>query len=342
MTKIGDESFEFPIGKDTIYAPMSVSSGTDPSDEVTAEYFFTSAYNVGTDMQDTLSRVSDIEYWDIAFNDADGTPDYDITLTWDTLNSRNSGINELATLDMAYYDGAEWVFLEADATGTLESGSIVTAAGTSLTQSASVTFATGSESAVVNPLPVTFVRFSAELVNLIPNLLWITSSEEDNDYFVIERSLDAVNFDSLDYVPGSGTTNEIHLYTFVDYSYDAKTYYYRIRQVDFDGSYDYSVIRSVSPNNRTIEDESVGVGLEVFPIPLKSGEALTIRYPEASQQEIYSLRLLDNLGVEVMAREVNSNEVVIEDLGSLIRGVYFLQLQTSQGLKSAKLMKINK
>jgi len=341
----GDDVFEYPVGKSGVYAPITLESQTTIQDDdtVIVEYFNSAAPNA-TSLQDTLSRVSALEYWDVDFG-TNADTSYTVTLHWDQ-TERNSGINTLDVLDIAYYDAVDsnkWILLEGTSSGDVNTvGTVVSDGGFPLAKAGPITFTTTVFGEVLNPLPVNFVRFSVELVDETPNLLWITSSEEDNAYFVIERSDDALNFDSLDYELGSGTISETALYTYADYSYEGGTYYYRIRQVDYDGTSSYSSVKSVSGNVKLesqLSEESSSI--EVYPMPLESGGELTIEYSESSEEEIYSLRLLDRMGAEVMFREVNAKGIKLEKeaLDNLTNGIYFLQLETSEGIKSAKLIK---
>ena len=344
LTKVGDDDFEFPVGKDGIYAPMTLTSSTDATtDTVSVAYNYEDPTTLSanhTNFQDDIARVSIVEYWDIDFG-TNADTNYTVTLTWDD-TQRESGINATDVLDMAYYneDSLKWVFLEATVEGSssISNGSIQADAGQIITQAGQVSFATTEESEILNPLPVTFVRFSAEIVNNIPNLLWITASEINNAYFVIEGSSDAIHFDSLGYLDGAGRSIENLVYHYADYQYQTgENYYYRIRQVDFDGGTTVSKIVSISTNSRTVEATTTEI--QVYPVPFQAGEELTIQYPSESTHSIYSLRLYNQQGEELLFQSINAKEVQIEQLKYLPNGLYFLQLETSEGMQQAKLVK---
>jgi len=86
------------------------------------------------------------------------------------------------------------------------------------------------------PLPVELMQFNASCNDGTPLLTWYTASETNNNYFVIERSEDGSVFDSIARVNGSGNTNEIIMYQFLDYTSNGSEIYYRLRQIDFDGN----------------------------------------------------------------------------------------------------------
>ena len=90
------------------------------------------------------------------------------------------------------------------------------------------------------PLPIELLFFDAEAERSTVRCSWVTMSETNNDYFTVERSRDAVFFEAVGLIPGSGTSTEQLDYTFTDYSpYDGISYY-RLRQTDFDGSSTWS------------------------------------------------------------------------------------------------------
>lgn len=94
-------------------------------------------------------------------------------------------------------------------------------------------------------LPVDWLSFTAERVGNTSLLEWETASEENNDYFSVERLNENGYYVVLGTVDGNGTTSQANQYSFTDEAPVDGTNYYRIRQVDFNGQYTYSVIRTV-------------------------------------------------------------------------------------------------
>jgi hypothetical protein len=96
------------------------------------------------------------------------------------------------------------------------------------------------------PLPVEFLSFNAKMKDKIVELHWQTATETNNDYFVVQRSLDGVNWISIDSVNGAGTTNLVSNYSYTD---DAPLFgvsYYRLKQVDFDLKFSFSNVAMVN------------------------------------------------------------------------------------------------
>jgi hypothetical protein len=99
---------------------------------------------------------------------------------------------------------------------------------------------------ITNPLPITLSEFSVKKDKEKSLIHWTTISEINNDYFVVERSNDAENFYEISKVKGAGNSNTILNYQVKDYSPLSGTNYYRLKQVDFDGSYTYSDIKALN------------------------------------------------------------------------------------------------
>jgi len=121
---------------------------------------------------------------------------------------------------------------------------------------------------VAAPLPIELLSFDANRVNKMVYLKWSTVSEINNQGFEIERTTDLTNWDNIGFVNGAGNSNEILNYSFDDPLSDAifKNYqhvYYRLKQVDFDGSYTYTNIKNITLN----DNESSEIMISVFPNP---------------------------------------------------------------------------
>ncbi|MFK7923801.1 MAG: T9SS type A sorting domain-containing protein [Bacteroidia bacterium] len=97
----------------------------------------------------------------------------------------------------------------------------------------------GSCSAVIS-LPVELLDFLGEYKQDHVELNWLTAQELNNDYFEVQRSADGQNWEGLGNVNGSGTSTEMNAYEFKDYLVSYGTNFYRLKQVDYDGTFSYS------------------------------------------------------------------------------------------------------
>lgn len=96
------------------------------------------------------------------------------------------------------------------------------------------------------PLPVELLSFNAELNNGQVNLEWATASEFNNNYFIIQRSIDGVSFEDIIHVTGSGNSSMVKKYSTVDYDPYSGVSFYRLKQVDYNGQ--SALFRTVKVN----------------------------------------------------------------------------------------------
>lgn len=97
-------------------------------------------------------------------------------------------------------------------------------------------------------LPITLINFTATLLNHEVSLKWSTSSEINNDYFIVEKSTDSEHFVDIKTIDGAGNSNTIINYETIDYTSNGCYIYYRLKQVDYDGKFTYSGIAAVCIN----------------------------------------------------------------------------------------------
>lgn len=91
----------------------------------------------------------------------------------------------------------------------------------------------------LGPFPVTLIYFTGKALDARNELNWATSEEINNDYFQVERSSDGLKFYMLSRIAGAGNSSRSKTYNYYDLSPDAVSYY-RLKQVDYDGTYSYS------------------------------------------------------------------------------------------------------
>lgn len=102
-------------------------------------------------------------------------------------------------------------------------------------------------------LPVEIINFEIDCENAIADLSWITASEKNNDYFDIQKSEDGYTWYSIGELRGAGNSNQKLTYNFSDID-ASKNSYYRLKQVDFDGQFEYSnIVSSTCFENMDIE-----------------------------------------------------------------------------------------
>jgi hypothetical protein len=157
-------------------------------------------------------------------------------------------------------------------------------------------------------LPIKLVSFTAQLTDGAPpvQLAWATSFEQNNDYFLVQRSSDGQSFSNIDSVPAATDAENGHSYTAVDANPLAGKDYYRLAQVNLDGTFTYSGIDEVtitqgqqglrvSPNpaDQSVVAELRNKGTGTFQLRLTDVEGRTLRIWTFQKQDQYWSQALD-------------------------------------------------
>ena len=166
--------------------------------------------------------------------------------------------------------------------------------------------------------PIDLVFFSAKSSENAVELSWTTATEENNDYFTIERSQDGQNWESLGTIRGAGNANELLQYSYVDqFSLRGDTYYH-LKQTDYDGSFTYSGVRVVN-----IDEEDADANINVFPNPTLDQVQLDVKL-----SNINAIRVFNLVGQDVTSKvsiSQNGENSFQLSLLSLAAGLYFIQ-----------------
>ncbi len=175
-----------------------------------------------------------------------------------------------------------------------------------------------------NPTPVELTYFTAEAQSSNTSLLqWETAAEIDNDFFSIEHSANGADFVEVGQVKGVGTTTETHFYRFVHESPARGANYYRLRQVDFDGDFEYSNVEVV-----TFGDIEPVAELKLYPNP--ANHQITVASPKLVDQPV-DVEIRDTKGQLIMTQSFDAfqsqQQISVEDLAA---GQYLIRMTTSK------------
>jgi hypothetical protein len=184
-------------------------------------------------------------------------------------------------------------------------------------------------------VPVELLSFSASAVANAVTLVWSTASELNNHGFEIERSLEKNNWSTIGFREGKGTTSELQQYSYLDILSDiaSNKLYYRLKQVNYDGSFEYSDIVEVeiAPSAFSLSQN--------YPNPFNPSTIINYQLPINS---FVTLKVYDVLGNEVetlIDEEKSAGEYEIEfrasELGS---GVYFYTLRAGEFVQCKKML----
>mgnify|MGYP001795194810 CR=1 FL=1 len=169
-----------------------------------------------------------------------------------------------------------------------------------------------------NLLPVEFANISARTTEESIRLTFSTQTEINNSHFDIQRSTDSRQWQSLGSIAGAGTTLEQQDYRFLDKAPVLGINYYRIKQIDFDGTSSYSLIVSANWSSKPT--------ITLYPNP--TSDQVQIRGLSITEEEVM-VEILDLTG-KVLLRQVGNQTPI--DLQTIPKGTYILQLLTNKRL----------
>ena len=185
------------------------------------------------------------------------------------------------------------------------------------------------------PLPILLTQFSAQLGSVGVNLTWTTSQELNNDHFDLERSYDGINFEKINQIVGQGTKNSPTTYDFNDSEANTQVVvYYRLRQEDVGGQFNYS-------NTILLNGNHGDASIEIFPNPIEEGQMMYAKFGDNDEGEA-TISLTDMSGKLINAylmNDIHPNGIyAIEDKNLLLAvGNYILQIKTQQHVYCQKL-----
>lgn len=189
-------------------------------------------------------------------------------------------------------------------------------------------FSGGSGSVALSPdidLPVEFSDFTGWNDNAINVLQWVTESELNNERFEIERSIDLQDgFTTIGVVSGAGNSSEVLTYLFEDATPMLGINYYRLRQVDFDGTFAYSKIIAIDVKGLK--------GTQVF-FPNPTLDIVSYQF-STDQKEALSITVIDVLGKTLAETIYQTNPGINTeriDLTPYPAGTYVIRVQNSAG-----------
>lgn len=187
---------------------------------------------------------------------------------------------------------------------------------------------------VSNVLPIELISFNATPIANNVSLTWSTASEINNDYFTLERSINAIYFVEIETIDGAGNSNQILNYSHVDGNVISGVSYYKLKQTDYDGKFEYSDIVSV---NLLSFDE-----IKIYPNPF-DGSVLFLN-TNILQGKNIQLRIIDFNGREIISKVLllkESNENNLDELVSLENipdGLYIINVISENKTFNQKLI----
>ncbi len=303
-----------------------------------ASYTQKSATNLSSVFGNKLQSVSDFEYFDFSLQSGSSTVQngkVKVTLYWNkNTPTPMSNLPSKNDLVVAHNNKSktQWEsYGQSEFSGSLSGSGSVTS--NKVNNFSEYTFGSTSSNGA---LPVELTNFTAKEVNQQAKLEWRTASETKNDYFKIQRRGSDGKFKTIGKREGEGTTLEPQNYSFTDLNPLNGTNYYRLKQVDIDGSYEYSKIKALDFG----ETDKQSLSLEkAYPNPFQRQIQIvfTLPSPQAVQLRLRSAsgRIIINRSIDA---EEGKNQHTLRVNQNLKSGAYILNIQSGQNQVTKKLI----
>jgi hypothetical protein len=185
-------------------------------------------------------------------------------------------------------------------------------------------------------VPVELVSFSAEVFSSDVTLSWITASELNNYGFQVERrNAESNEWNNIGFVNGNGSSTETQYYSFSDNSVSVGKYFYRLKQLDFSGSFEYSNEVEVTIlevlNDFTLNQN--------YPNPFNPSTRISFIIPQSGYTTLKVFDVLGNEVATIIESDLSQGSYeLLFDASGLSSGIYFYSLNSGEFTKTMKMI----
>ncbi len=312
-------SFTFPVGDNTStaeYSPVTLNfTSGDFSDAYAAVTLSDSKHGNNSSATDYITR-----YWTV---NQSGISDFSCDVTFTYVDADIEGTE--TNLHGAAWTGAAWAYLGA-----------VTAASNQI--SGTVTTFSDFTAGELGAMPVELTNFSVSKSGNNVVLNWNTATEQDNYGFEIERSSDNSVWSNIAFVNGHGNSDSPKEYSFTDNTAGFGMNYYRLKQIDSDGSFEYSNVVEID-NGEMVEDYILA---QNYPNPFNPTTRISFGVRENSKASLVVYNAVGQQVAELFNGNAEAGQIYYvefdgSDLGS---GIYFYRLSTPEHTSVRKMILI--
>lgn len=333
-------AIEFPLVSNTganrllsmTYVSLPTTIGS-----LTASFIGTAPGNNGLPRFDSTAtmeanRAAINGYWTLAGSNNTTVGVYNLSLT----ATGFAGINSYTQLMVIRRADAvsPWTFIGAHSMGT---GSNAAPIANRTSANIYGQFGIGSDTAA-NPLPVELLYFTGKNNDNNALLNWATSTEVNNKGFFVERSFDGTTFETLGFVAGAGNTRSVKNYQYLDAGIfnTANLVYYRLNQVDFDGTQVYSNIVALNVADESTEE------IKVYPNPYRETTGVYINALTGGMANVEVLDMQGRVMAKQLVNVVNGTQYVdLKSTADLSSGVYFVRVTLNDVVQTTKIQKLD-
>jgi hypothetical protein len=321
---LGTAASLYPIGSSTDYRPMYLgNAGLTAGGTIKVSHTSVSGSTAASFTDDVAMAVTSKSFWTVSTANAIGTGTFSIR----TEGTGFGTVGAVTDLRLSY-------------AAVKAAGSPGTNAGTTTNpqvnrtgiNTASVSLAANyywsSINSTATPLPIHLLSFSGTGTEEGIRLQWITSLEENFDYFILERSADGKKFISVQTVAAKGGYDVRTEYTYMDGSTRRGEYYYRLKNVDLDGTYSYSKIIHVD------QQFNASAIATIYPNPA-IGRKFTVSLTEQGGAQLY---IYDNFGKKIKEIHLVEGDQQIEFDHDVPPGVYHAYISSMDSRQITKVI----
>lgn len=178
-------------------------------------------------------------------------------------------------------------------------------------------------------LPVELLYFTGASNKESVDLSWSTATEINNDHFEIESSLGGLTFSKIGQVTGHGSTNESMKYSFVDESPSGFENYYRLKQVDYDGQFEYF--------NTIMVLNAGSSGIKIYPNPTSANSTIIVQVNNSLEQELVSVELTDISG-RILQEKLGYDNSFEISTAHLTKGTFLVRVSVNSIVRVSKVL----
>jgi photosystem II stability/assembly factor-like uncharacterized protein len=182
-------------------------------------------------------------------------------------------------------------------------------------------------------VPVELVSFIASVTKNDVSLTWSTATETNNSGFNVERKNANADWEEIGFVPGYGTTTEPRSYSFNDAGLNSGTYTYRLKQIDFDGSFEYS--NEVEVEIANLVDYSLS---QNYPNPFNPSTRIEFIIPNSEMVNVSVYNSLGQKVADLVNEELSAGQHSIDfNAQGLASGIYIVKMKAGNFTDTRKM-----
>jgi hypothetical protein len=183
-------------------------------------------------------------------------------------------------------------------------------------------------------VPVELISFTVDVVESKALLSWSTASETNNSGFEVQRKSNSEEWESIGFVTGSGTTTETRSYSFTDNLTSTGNYLYRLKQIDYDGAFQFSdeveILASYPAEFNLAQN---------YPNPFNPNTLIEFSIPENAKVKLSIFNSLGEKVTELVNTSLAAGKYSYQwNAGNVATGIYLYELRTENFVSVKKMM----